>query len=69
MLQAVSHLQQHHTAHLDLKPDNILVATDGRIVLCDFGTAVQFESADMVLPYTPVRAPCRCMRCARPAQA
>ena len=29
--------------HLDIKPDNLLVASDGRLILTDFGTAMELQ--------------------------
>eukprot|EP01105_Mastigella_eilhardi_P013349 TRINITY_DN3037_c0_g1_i3.p1 TRINITY_DN3037_c0_g1~~TRINITY_DN3037_c0_g1_i3.p1 ORF type:complete len:259 (-),score=62.09 TRINITY_DN3037_c0_g1_i3:632-1321(-) len=39
ILQAVNHLHQHSILHLDIKPNNILVGRDGRLLLADFGCA------------------------------
>ena len=39
ILDAVSHIHELNVIHNDLKPDNILLLSDGNIKLCDFGIA------------------------------
>lgn len=41
VLSAVKYLHDNGYAHLDIKPENILVGTDGRIKLVDFGFSKQ----------------------------
>ena len=36
---ATAFLHQHGIVHCDLKPENVLLADDGRPVLCDFGSS------------------------------
>jgi transcriptional regulator with GAF, ATPase, and Fis domain/tetratricopeptide (TPR) repeat protein len=36
---ALEHLHARGFVHGDLKPENVIVASDGRVVLCDFGLA------------------------------
>lgn len=42
--QALATLHQAHFLHRDIKPDNIMLADDGRIVLIDFGAARDFQT-------------------------
>lgn len=53
ILVLLSKLHRSHTAHLDIKPWNILVATSGRLALCDVASALRWKSQDdstIVLP-------------------
>lgn len=43
--KALDHAHQRGVAHLDVKPENIVLATDGRVVLTDFGIARHFGDA------------------------
>ncbi|CAJ0631079.1 8529_t:CDS:2, partial [Entrophospora sp. SA101] len=44
---ALIYLQKNHIIHRDMKPENILLAADGRIKISDFGWAVQHTNPDV----------------------
>mgnify|MGYP005996532799 CR=1 FL=1 len=47
---AISYCHSHHIAHLDIKPENILVSKDlQKIKLCDFGGSIQWNSANALI--------------------
>lgn len=46
---ALSHLRKHRIIHADIKPDNILISQDTRVLkLCDFGTAFTVDEATVI---------------------
>ncbi len=48
MAHAVHSLHQQNTVHLDLKPANVLVRDDGRVVLLDFGLSCNAHFPDLL---------------------
>ena len=52
IMQALLYLEKNRIRHLDVKPSNVLIASDNRPILCDFGCAVQFPNLTFVLQYT-----------------
>ena len=60
--EALAYVHDHNRLHLDLKPGNIMVKSDGRTVLIDFGASKQYdiesgENTTTLLGYTPGYAP------------
>jgi len=45
LVDALAAVHDAHIAHLDLKPDNIILTPDGRVVLIDFGACKQDVTA------------------------
>jgi nucleotide-binding universal stress UspA family protein/predicted Ser/Thr protein kinase len=48
MAHAVHSLHQQNVVHLDLKPANVLVRDDGRVVLLDFGLSCHAQLPDLL---------------------
>ncbi len=48
LAHAVHSLHQQNTVHLDLKPANVLVREDGRVVLLDFGLSCHAHYPDLL---------------------
>jgi len=45
-LEGVSFMHKHHVAHLDLKPDNIVITATGRLLIIDYGISVQVSGQE-----------------------
>ncbi len=63
LVSALSAVHAKDICHLDIKPDNVIIQPDGRVVLIDFGAARQGSSfgTRSVAPLTPQYAPLELM--------
>ncbi|KAF2748044.1 kinase-like protein [Sporormia fimetaria CBS 119925] len=56
MFTGLKHLQDNELIHADLKPDNILVSADKKLIkICDFGTACEKRAASELGVYVASR--------------
>ena len=51
---ALMHAQSFHVCHLDAVLENFRVATDGRVVLANWGNCKRFKKRTMIVPYVEV---------------
>lgn len=52
IVNGLEYLHSLHVAHRDIKPDNLLVADDGTVKICDFSVSQSFEDNDDRLTYS-----------------
>ena len=57
VLQALKYLHSSGMVHQDIKPSNILVNSNGKVVLADFGVGHSFQSTEMVVGSPAYQAP------------
>ena len=60
LMSAVGHLHSMRVAHLNLKPENVRIASSGRLKLCECGLAIganaKTAEEPRAIPYTPPEA-------------
>lgn len=57
ILVALKEIHSKHFVHQDIKPSNILLSSDGRAIVADFGLGHSFESTDKIVGSPAYQAP------------
>jgi serine/threonine-protein kinase 11 len=57
VLEGLLYIHEQGLVHQDIKPSNILVRSDGRVLISDFGVGHSFQSTDMVVGSPAFQAP------------
>lgn len=50
-------MHHHHVVHRDIKPANLLLGSDGKLRIADFGVSSEFHGADDIVLETTVGTP------------
>lgn len=57
LLSALDHAHQHAIIHRDVKSSNVMIARDGRVLLCDFGISKQVAGRGVTVAGTTLGTP------------
>lgn len=57
VLSGLDYAHRHQIVHGDISPGNVMISTEGRAKIMDFGGSLDFGDADQTAPATVVRTP------------
>ena len=56
MVRSLFYLHSRGVTHRDIKPENFLMRKNGRVVLCDFGSAKNIKKEESSIAYLNSRS-------------